>query len=69
MMHKKLTTLISASVLCTVMAAASAPAASQEINYNLPSAEQVEAAKQSRRNQTVSERVGRRLMTALDLYT
>ncbi|GAB3291189.1 hypothetical protein [Pseudidiomarina andamanensis] len=69
MMHKKLTTLISASVLCTVMAAAPAPAASQEINYNLPSAEQVEAAKQSRRNQTVSERVGRRLMTALDLYT
>ncbi|WP_417658577.1 tetratricopeptide repeat protein [Pseudidiomarina sp.] len=69
MMHKKLTTLLSASVLCTVMAVASAPAASQEINYNLPSAEAVEAAKQSRRNQTVSERVGRRLMTALDLYT
>lgn len=68
-MHKKLTTLLSASVLCSVMAVASATVHAQEINYNLPSAEQVQAAKDSRRNQVVSERVGRRLIKALDMYT
>src|SRR5690554_6529235 len=69
MMHKKLTAFISASVLCTVMAVASAPAAAQDINYNLPSAEEVKARKDGRRNQAGSERVGRRLMGALELYT
>lgn len=68
-MHKKLTALISASVLCTAMAVASATVHAQEINYNLPSAEQVQAAKDARRNQVVSERVGRRLIKALDMYT
>ncbi|SFV21578.1 hypothetical protein SAMN04488139_0873 [Pseudidiomarina donghaiensis] len=69
MMHKKLTALISASVLCTVLAGAPAPALAQDINYNLPSAQTVQERKDSRSNQAVSERVGRRLMTALDLYT
>lgn len=69
MMHKKLTALISASVLCTVMAGAPAPVHAQDINYNLPSQQTVQERKDSRSNQAVSERVGRRLMTALDLYT
>lgn len=41
----------------------------QDINYNLPSAEQIQAQKDGRSNQAVSERVGRRLMSALELYT
>lgn len=69
MMHKKLTAFLSASVLCTVMAGASAPVLAQDINYNLPSAETVQQRKDSRSNQAVGERTGRRLMTALDLYT
>jgi tetratricopeptide (TPR) repeat protein len=69
MMHKKLLAIISASVLCTVMAVATAPAFAQDINYNLPSAEDVQKQKDSRSNQAVSERVGRRLMNALDMYT
>src|SRR5690606_20452550 len=46
-----------------------ATVSAQEINYNLPSPEAVEEAKQSRKNQAVGERTGRRLMSALDLYT
>lgn len=68
-MHKKLLAIVSASILCTVMAGVSAPALAQDINYNLPTAEEVQARKDTRSNQAVTERVGRRLMGALELYT
>jgi tetratricopeptide (TPR) repeat protein len=69
MMHKKLSMLISASVLCGVLAAGSPVAKAQDINYNLPSPEQVQQKKDSRKNLTVSERVGRRIMNAFELYS
>lgn len=69
MMHKKLIAILSASLLCTVLAVASAPVNAQDINYNLPSSEDIEMQKKARRNQVASERVGRGLMSALELYT
>ncbi|WP_411358715.1 tetratricopeptide repeat protein [Pseudidiomarina salilacus] len=69
MMHKKLSMLISASLLCGVVAMGSPIATAQDINYNLPSAEQVQAAKDNRANRTVSERIGRRIMNAYELYS
>ncbi|RUO59564.1 hypothetical protein CWI71_08780 [Pseudidiomarina insulisalsae] len=68
-MHKKLTMLISASVLCGVLAAGSPVASAQDINYNLPSAETIAQRKENRQNVTVSERVGRRIMNAYELYS
>ncbi|MBY6063373.1 hypothetical protein CWI80_02345 [Pseudidiomarina sediminum] len=68
-MHKKLSMLISASVLCGVVAVGSPTAMAQDINYNLPSAEQVQQQKDSRGSKAVSERIGRRIMAAFDLYT
>ncbi|MFC0444543.1 tetratricopeptide repeat protein [Pseudidiomarina halophila] len=69
MMHKKLTLLISASVLCGVLVAGSPVAKAQDINYNLPTAEQIEQRKANRDNRTVSERIGRRIMEAFELYS
>lgn len=69
MMHKKLSMLISASVLCGVVAVGSPIALAQDINYNLPSAEQVQQQKDNRGSKAVSERIGRRIMAAFDLYT
>ncbi|RUO54959.1 hypothetical protein CWI69_01850 [Pseudidiomarina halophila] len=68
-MHKKLTLLISASVLCGVLVAGSPVAKAQDINYNLPTAEQIEQRKANRDNRTVSERIGRRIMEAFELYS
>lgn len=45
-----------------------APAHAQEVNYNLPSAAQIEELKQNRQNKAVAERVGRRIMAAFELY-
>ncbi|CAB0149668.1 hypothetical protein PSI9734_00243 [Pseudidiomarina piscicola] len=69
MMHKKLTMLISASVLCGALVAGSPVASAQDINYNLPTPEQVEQRKANRDNRTVSERIGRRIMEAYELYS
>ncbi|WP_323124986.1 hypothetical protein [Pseudidiomarina terrestris] len=69
MMHKKLTMLISASVLCGALVAGSPAASAQDVNYNLPSPEVVEQRKASRSNRTVSERFGRRIMEAFELYS
>ncbi|WP_244441614.1 tetratricopeptide repeat protein [Pseudidiomarina atlantica] len=69
MMHKKLSMLISASLLCGAVAMGSPVATAQDINYNLPSAEQIEARKNNRSNRTVSERIGRRIMNAYELYS
>ncbi|MGQ4276180.1 tetratricopeptide repeat protein [Pseudidiomarina sp. E22-M8] len=69
MMHKKLTMLFSASVLCGVLAAGVPVANAQDINYNLPPAEEIQQRKDNRRNLTVSERVGRRIMSAFELYS
>lgn len=69
MMHKKLSMLLSASVLCGVLAAGMPVANAQDINYNLPTAEQIQQRKDNRRNLTVSERVGRRIMSAFELYS
>ncbi len=68
MMHKKLKALASASVLCAVLAVAPVTASAQDINYNLPTAEQVQKRKDSRRNEAISERAGRRVMAAIELY-
>ena len=69
MMHKKLSMLLSASVLCGALAAGVPVANAQDINYNLPSAEEIQQRKDNRRNLTVSERVGRRIMSAFELYS
>lgn len=69
MMHKKLIAILSASVLCTAMTFASATVVAQDINYNLPTADEIQARKDARQNKAVSERVGRRLMSALELYS
>ncbi|WP_417655994.1 hypothetical protein [Pseudidiomarina aestuarii] len=69
MNHNKLSMLISASLLCGALMMGSSSVVAQEVNYNLPSAEAVQARKDSRRNQAVSDRVGRRIMGAFELYS
>lgn len=69
MMHKKLIAFATASVLCAALSVASATVQAQQINYNLPSAETVQQQKDARRNIAVSERVGRRIMVAFELYS
>lgn len=69
MIHKQLTVLFSASILCAVLAVASAPAIAQDINYDLPSAETIQERKDTRQNKAVSDRVGRRIMAAFEMYS
>lgn len=69
MMHKKLIALVTASVLCAALAIAPAIAQTAQVNYNLPSAEDIQKQKDSRRNIAVSERVGRNIMGAFELYS
>lgn len=69
MMHKKLIAAVTASLLCAALSVAPAAAQAPQINYNLPSAETIQKQKDSRRNIAVSERVGRNIMGAFELYS
>ena len=69
MMHKKLIAFATASVLCVSLAMTPVVAQAQQINYTLPTAETIQKQKDSRRNIAVSERVGRNIMGAFELYS
>lgn len=69
MMHKKLIALATASLLCVSFAVTAVTAQAQQINYNLPTPETIQKQKDSRRNIAVSERVGRHIMGAFELYS
>ena len=47
---------------------ATAPVAAQDLGLDLPSKETVEAQKKARKNQVASQRVGRAIMDAFELY-
>lgn len=68
MMHKKLVALASAGVLFAALAVTPVTASAQDVNYNLPTAEEIQKRKDSRRNEAISERIGRRVMAAVELY-
>lgn len=67
MMNKFVSLSVSAALLVAGLMISTASA--QEINYNLPSADTIQKQKDSRRNQAVGDRVGRRIMRAFELYS
>ncbi|CAI8158405.1 hypothetical protein [Pseudidiomarina mangrovi] len=69
MMHNKLIAFATASVLCLGLSLTSVSVQAQDINYTLPTAETIQKQKDSRRNIAVSDRVGRRIMGAFELYS
>jgi len=71
MMHKLPKAIIRASAAIGTALMLALPVSVQaqvEINYNLPSAETIAERKANRKNQVVSERTGRRIMSAFELY-
>jgi len=69
-MKRVLKTLSVASLFTFVSFVSAAVQAQQvpEVNYDLPTAEEVQAAKDSRRSYTVSDRTGRRILAAFELF-
>lgn len=68
-MHNSIKAIVSASVLLCASFAVSGPAAAAvDVNYNLPSENEIQERKDNRRNMAVSERVGRRIMGAFESY-
>lgn len=69
MMQNLYKAVIRASIVMGATLMMALPASAQvNVNYNLPSAEEIQQRKDNRKNQAVSERVGRRIMSAFELY-
>ncbi|RUO64948.1 hypothetical protein SAMN06297229_1722 [Pseudidiomarina planktonica] len=69
MMQNLYKAVIRASVVVGAGLMMALPASAQvNVNYDLPSAEVIQERKDNRKNQAVGERVGRRIMSAFELY-
>lgn len=61
-------TFVSALAFISVMSMTTVQASAQDLGFNIPDKETVEAQKKARKNQTASQSIGRAIMEAFELY-
>jgi tetratricopeptide (TPR) repeat protein len=67
-MKYTLKTFVSALAFASVMSMTTVQASAQDLGFNIPDKETVEAQKKARKNQTASQSIGRAIMNAFELY-
>ena len=61
-------TFVSALAFASVMSMTTVPASAQDLGFNIPDKETVEAQKKARDNKAASQSIGRAIMDAFELY-